>query len=388
MVGVGLDNTLYTRDGGRTWTGSKPESSWGSYRDPALICDGKGNFHYLHAAGGKNASESRQDRIVSCISSDGGSTWEAETSFGYQPPSEQIRPRPGMLRGSLYVTWTRSDHPGQKDSTCQSNILLSMSSGDGRKWSEPLQINQTPGDCREGAQTMQGAAPAINTEGKLFVAWSNRGNFFLDRSYDGGKTWLSSDLAIGRRGAGGQLNVPGIQPCYTIPVLAVDNSLSYFRGSLYLVWADQSNGENDTDIWFMRSTNRGDLWTQPRRVNLDSIGRHQFLPSIAVDEATGILYIVYYDRRAYNDLRTDVYVAYSMDGGIKFTEMKISEAPFVPGAEKPFADRIAVAAFKGVITPVWTRMDEGITSLWTTLLRQGDLIKKEDVPRLQQLRRR
>jgi len=171
-------------------------------------------------------------------------------------------------------------------------------------------------------------------------------------------------------------------------MLAVDNSLSYFRGSLYVVWADQSKGENDSDIWFIRSTNRGDLWTQPRRVNMDSTGKHQFLPSIAVDEATGILYILYYDRRAYDDLRTDVYLAYSTDGGTKFTEVKISQSPFVPVAEKPFADHIAVAAFKGVIAPVWTRMDDSGMSVWTSLLKQGDLVKKEDVPRLQQLRRR
>ncbi len=390
VAGVAPNSTLYTRDGGNTWSLSKPEASWGNYGDPALISDGKGNFHYLHAAGpgGKNAADSGQDRIVSRTSSDGGSTWEAETFFGNQPPYDAVRPRPGMLRGSLYVTWNRFDHRGQSDSTCQSNILLSMSSNDGKKWSEPVQINQIPGDCQDDAQSMQGAAPAINAEGKLFVAWSNRGVIYLDRSYDGGKTWLSTDLAVGRHAGGGKITVPGIQRCYSMPVLAVDNSLSYFRGVLYLVWADQSNGKNDTDIWFMRSTNRGDLWTQPRRINMDSIGKHQFLPSVAVDEATGILYIVYYDRRSYDDLRTDVYLAYSTDGGIKFTEKKISENPFVPVAEKPFADHTAIAAFKGVIAPVWTRMDDGSTSVWTALLRQGDLVKKEDIPRLQQLRRR
>jgi carbohydrate-selective porin OprB len=44
-----------------------------------------------------------------------------------------------------------------------------------------------------------------------------------------------------------------------MPVLKVDNSKSRMNGSLYLVWADQRNGENDTDIWFMRSTNQGDF---------------------------------------------------------------------------------------------------------------------------------
>jgi hypothetical protein len=391
VVGVTPNHTLYTHDRGKTWAVSKLESSWGNYGDPALVSDGKGNFLYLHSAGpgGRNAANSRPDRIVSRSSSDGGSSWGEETFFGNQPLYNQVRPRPTIQqRGSLYVTWTQFSQVGQTDSACHSNILLSMSSSEGRRWSEPVQINQSPGDCQEEARTMQGAAPAVNPEGRLFVAWSNRGVIFLDRSYDGGRTWLGNDLVIGRYPGGGLITVPGIQRCYSVPVLAVDNSLSYFRGSLYVVWADQSNGEHDTDIWFIRSTNRGDLWTQPRRVNMDGIGKHQFLPSIAVDEATGILYILYYDRRAYDDLRTDVYLAYSMDGGSKFTEVKISESPFVPVAEKPFADHIAIAAFKGVIAPVWTRTDDSGMSVWTSLLKQADLVKKEDVPRLQQLRRR
>jgi len=201
VVGVAPNSTLYTHDGGKTWKLSKSESSWSNYGDPALISDGKGVFYNLHAAGpgGKTAADNRQDRIVCRTSSDGGSSWEVENFFGNQPPHDEVRPRPAVLhRGSLYATWTQFNRDGETDSTCHSNILLSMSSNDGRKWSEPVQINQAPGDCHDDAQTMQGAAPAVNTEGKLFVTWSNRGVIFLDRSYDGGKTWLSNDLAVGR----------------------------------------------------------------------------------------------------------------------------------------------------------------------------------------------
>ena len=161
-----------------------------------------------------------------------------------------------------------------------------------------------------------------------------------------------------------------------MPVLKVDNSKSRMNGSLYLVWADQRNGENDTDIWFMRSTNQGDFWTQPLRINQDGSGKHQFLPWLAVDDETGYIYILYYDRRAYDDLQTDVYLAYSVDGGATFKETKISETPFIPTAEKFFGDYTNIDAFKGIVTPIWTRMDNGQTSVLTAVIKDSELIKK------------
>ena len=156
----------------------------------------------------------------------------------------------------------------------------------------------------------------------------------------------------------------------------VDNSQSRAHGSLYLVYADQKNGENDTDIWFIRTTSRGDNWTTPIRINTDGPGKHQFLPWMAVDQTTGNIYIVYYDRRAYDNLQTDVYLAYSTDGGNIFKEKKISETPFVPDDSKSFSKYINIAAHAGIITPIWNRMDNGKTSVWTAVIKQGELLKK------------
>jgi hypothetical protein len=160
-----------------------------------------------------------------------------------------------------------------------------------------------------------------------------------------------------------------------MPVLMVDNSPGPMHGSLYIVWADQKNGPNDTDIWFTRSTNKGDSWTAPEKINKDAPGKHQFLPWLAIDQTTGYLYVVYYDRRAYDDLRTDVYVAFSIDGGNSFIERKISETPFVPTDANFFGDYTNISAHKGIIAPIWTRMDEGKTSVWTAIIKQSELVR-------------
>jgi hypothetical protein len=84
---------------------------------------------------------------------------------------------------------------------------------------------------------------------------------------------------------------------------------------------------------------------------------------------------MYYDRRAYDDNRTDVYLAYSMDGGASFKNVRISESPFIPAEGVFFGEYNNISAHKGIITPIWTRVDEGKTSVWTTVIKHEDLSK-------------
>ena len=94
-----------------------------------------------------------------------------------------------------------------------------------------------------------------------------------------------------------------------------------------------------------------------------------------VDQETGYIYIVYYDRRDYDDNQTDVYLAYSTNGGSSFKNVKISEKPFVPQADRFFGDYNNISAHEGIIAPIWTRMDEGKTSVWTAIIKHEDLPK-------------
>jgi hypothetical protein len=131
----------------------------------------------------------------------------------------------------------------------------------------------------------------------------------------------------------------------------------------------------------MRSTNYGDNWTTPLKVNNDGKGKHQYLPWMTVDPSTGYIYVVYYDRRAYDDMQTDVYVAYSLDAGQSFTNVKISDSPFVPSETSFFGDYTNIAASKGIIAPIWARMDNGNTSVWTAVIKHQDLVKaKSNTP--------
>ncbi|MEM9340564.1 MAG: sialidase family protein, partial [Bacteroidota bacterium] len=307
-------------------------------------------------------------------STDGGLTWDDGTAIGFNHPKDQDKEWAviDQRTGNLYVTWTQFDDYGSKDPNCQSNILLSMSGG-GKKWSEPIQLNQFPGDCIDDDKTTEGVVPAVGPQGYIYVAWAFDEKIYLDRSYDKGKTWLRNDIMVRNQPGGWSFDIPGINRTNGMPVLIADNSPSQYRGMLYLNWADQKNGENDTDIWFARSSNGGDTWTVPKKVNDDEGGKHQFFSWMAQDFTTGYLYILYYDRSAYDDNQTDVYLAYSNNAGVTFENVKISESPFTPDAAYFFGDYTNISAHDGRIAAVWTRMDEGKTSIVATIIDDDEL---------------
>jgi hypothetical protein len=64
-----------------------------------------------------------------------------------------------------------------------------------------------------------------------------------------------------------------------------------------------------------------------------------------------------------------------MDGGNHFKEIKISETSFAPTKEKFFGDYTNISAHAGIVAPIWTRMDEGRTSVWTTIIKASGLEK-------------
>ena len=378
VAAVVLDRIIYTHDAGVTWKEKTVTSPFGVYGDPALISDTKGNIYYFHLAdpsGEGRSNDAWLDRMVVNKTNDGGITWSKGVSIGHNPPKDQDKEWPAInfKNDNLYLTWTQFYTYGSKDPACQSNILFSKSTNKGDKWSAPIILSQTPGDCVDDDNTTEGAVPAVSYDGKIFVTWSNQGKLFMDRSYDGGETWLRNDLALFEQAGGWAMDIPGIMRSNGMPVLVCDNSKGPYTGMLYLIWGEQHEG--DADIMFSRSNNYGENWTTPVKINNDASGRNQFFPWLTIDQTTGYLYTVFYDRREHEGNETDVYLAYSMDAGVSFTNVKISESPFVPDASVFFGDYTNIAAHKGLIVPVWTRMDDGKTSVWTTVIKHEDLVK-------------
>lgn len=373
VAGAILDNVYVSNDAGKTWSKDKMKSPFGVYGDPVVRSDYKGNVYYAHLSnptGRAYVDKEFLDRIVVQKSEDGGKTWNGGRHPSVRGEKDQDKEWLHVDPASniILMSWTEFDKYGSKDPSDRSRILFSKSEDMGETWSDPIAISQIEGDCIDSDNTTEGAVPTMLEDGTILVTWSMGSKIYLDRSIDGGKTWLDNDILVADHFGGWDIKVPGFGRVNGMPVLEVDLSDGPNSGNLYINWSDQRNGEEDTDIWLVRSTDQGTTWSEPIRVNDDPPGKHQFFSWMDIDPKTGYIYIVFYDRRNHPHLNTDVYLAYSTDGGQSFINRKISETPFAPNPNVFFGDYNDIAAYDGKVRPIWTRLDDYKLSVWTAII--------------------
>jgi len=382
VAATNLNLYFYSSDAGLTWTAGRATSTYGVWGDPVVVVDSEGNFYYFHLSNPPGGNWI--DRIVCQKSTDGGASWSNGTFMGLAPIAGGAKAQDKEWavvdhnNGHIYVTWTQFDRYGSSNPQDSSIIRFAKSVDQGQTWSEPLRINKVAGDAIDSDNTVEGAVPALGPNGEIYVAWAGPAGIVFDKSTDGGATWLEEDIFIDALPGGWDFTVPGIYRCNGFPVTACDLSESPHRGTIYVNWSDQRNGDNDTDIWLAKSTDHGQTWSAPIRVNDDGPGRQQFFTWMTIDQANGALYFVFYDRRNYGDNRTDVFMAVSQDGGESFINFKVSASPFTPREEIFFGDYTNVAAHNNVVRPIWTRLHNAELSMMTALIDLDAITKVED----------
>lgn len=372
VAGSVLDNVYVSYDGGENWVIDKLKSTHGVYGDPVVRFNNEGFALYAHlsnSAGKAYKSMEFLDRIVVHQSRDGGHTWNDGNFPKVDHTKDQDKEWMTVApHGTILMSWTEFDKYGSKDTIDKSRILFSKSVDGGITWSDGFAISELSGDCLDGDNTTEGAHPCVGIDGTYYVAWSYNGKIYLDISKDMGQSWMNKDKIVANQIGGWTFDVPGVGRCNGMPVMDCDYSNGPNKGRLYISYSDQTNGENDTDVWLIYSDDKGETWSEPTRVNDDGRGKHQFFSWMDIDQSNGNLYFVFYDRRNYEDTSTDVYLAYSNDGGRQFHNMRISEKPFIPDGKVFFGDYNDISAAKGRIRPIWTRQDGKILSVQTAII--------------------
>lgn len=368
IAGANIDLYYISNDGGYTWQEGILTSSFGVWGDPAIAVDTAGAFYFFHLS--NPLSGNWIDRIV-CQKLDSlTGTWSDGTYAGLNGTKAQDKHWPVVDRtnNTIYVTWTQFDEYGTSNPSDSSNIMFSKSTDGGQSWTPALRINKIAGDCVDSDSTVEGAVPAVGPNGEVYVSWAGPEGLIFDRSLDGGATWLQDDIFVSNIGGGWDYSIPGIMRANGLPVTVCDLSNGPHRGTIYINWSDQTNGAHNTDIWLSKSTDGGDNWSVPIRVNDDTTNHNQFFTWMTIDQATGYLWFVWYDRRNYDDDRTDVYMACSKDGGQTFINFRVSESPFLPNSSVFFGDYTNVTAHNGVVRPIWARLEGFQLSVLTAIV--------------------
>ncbi len=374
VAGANLNNCYYSTNGGTTWTRQTMTSTYGVWGDPIIMVDTMGYFYFFHLS--NPSSGNWIDRMVCQKSTNAGINWSDGTYAGLNPPKLQDKEGVVIDRRNNYIhmTWTQFDVYGTTSPTDSSRILYSKSTNGGLNWSTPVRIDKLGGNCVDGDNTVEGAVPAVSPTGDIYVAWvgpkirNSQFGVFFQKSTDNGLTWLANPVYVCDQFGGWDYMIPGIQRCNGLPQTVCDVSNGPYRGNIYVNFTD-SAGNGDHDVKMIKSTNGGANWSSVKRVNNDAAGKEQFFTWMTIDQATGYLYFVFYDRRNYTDWNTDVYMARSTDGGETFTNFVVSSTPFYPSSQTFFGDYNGITAHNGKVRPIWTRLNgPSALSVWTAIV--------------------
>ena len=365
--GPRITNYAYaSEDGGRSWTTvAQPNPGGRTQGDDAVTFDARGRaFHsYISFDGIRVARPTKAwTGIFVSRSDDGGTNWsEPVPVVDHINTVQPFEDKPWIVtdnlpdsphRGNVYLAWTRFDVYGSDDPADSTQIFFSRSVDGGESFSVPNRISDSGGDARDSDDTVEGAVPAVGPDGQVYVSWAGPRGIVFDRSTDGGWTF-GEDLVIAADPGGWDIPVPGMIRHNGLPVTGVDVSTGPHRGSIYVNWIDERNG--DPDVFVVASRDGGESWEEPVRVNDDRIGngKAQLFTWMAVDPGDGSLNLVFLDRRDTEGEAQGVMLARSTDGGRSFQNIPVHQDPFTCPESAFFGDYLAIAAHGGQVVAAW-----------------------------------
>lgn len=377
IAGSNLKNAYRSNDGGATWSYQQLScTAYDVYGDPVMAWDTANACYYIHLSNpspGITPGATWVDRIVVQKSTDFGQNFSS--CIGVGKNGSKVQDKPWVVvnpyNNDMHITWTQFDNYASSAPSDSSIILYSKSSNGGTTFSAPKRISKFGGNCVDSDSTVEGAVPAIGPLGEVYVAWAGINGLMFQKSVDGGNTWLASEQFVNAFPGGWDYGINGLYRCNGLPFTFCDlSNSSPYKGTIYINWSDQVNGLNDGDVWLTKSSDGGTSWTAPFRVNNDVPGKQQFMSTMTIDQVTGYLYVLFYDRRNYSTgTNTDVYMAVSKNGGASFTNYKVNANPFTPNSTYFFGDYIGISAHNNVIRPIWMQMtNSGSLSVYTALV--------------------
>jgi hypothetical protein len=334
-----VTNYAYTSfDGGLKWRSSarsNPEMRVQGDDAIAFSRDGIAYHSYISFDGIRVNRPERAWSGIFVASSKDGMSWNTPVAvvdhintaipFEDKPWVGVDRSEDSPHRGNVYVAWTRFDVYGSDNPAHRSHIMFSRSKDGGRVFSAPFEISDDTGDAKDSDGTVEGVVPVAGPNGDVYVAWAGPKGLVFDKSIDGGWTF-GRDVVITNLPGGWDLPVAGLERHNGMPVTAVDLSSGPNKGSVYVNWIDERNG--DPDVFIAASRDGGRTWSAPIRVNDDGKGAVQMFTWLAVDPVDGSLNVIFHDRRNQKDKGTTLTLARSVDGGKTFVNHSVPVPPF------------------------------------------------------------
>lgn len=368
-IGVG-----YTFDDGQSWHDTllvvppHPRAS-----DPVLTVDDDGNFFACSLCLPWDDSYSG---IYVQKSTDGGMSWGdpvmvVDSNFAYFEDKQWIcmDRTSGSSNGNIYIPWARFDAD-----LSQNRVVMCYSHDHGASYQGPVTVSE--------GHSIQWPTVTTGMDGEVIVAWYSAfpHGIYSDISYDEGVTFGADVEVVPLNTWSTQIN-GGIM-VFPFPAMASDvNLTSPYLGNIYIAYMDEN--ATDMDIFFMKSEDTGEHWSDPVRINDDVLhnGRDQFHPWISVDES-GTIHVIFYDRRLdSNNLLFDLYYTKSEDGGATWSANEritdVSSDPSQAATAGLIGEYIGLSAWQGEVQMVWTDTRNGNQDAYSGRLSASAIVSEE-----------
>ena len=255
--------------------------------DPVLGVDGSS----VHVAWEEERDGQRD--VYYRGSTDGGLSFRPEVVLNTAPgTSYSDRPRLAVSGSRVYVAW-KDNRSGSYD------IHVNASANDGLTWLAPDVRVETG-----VAGASDSNDPEIFAEGEnVYVVWSDArtgdADIRLNRSDDGGQSWLIADIRIDTDPGGAGA--------------AIRPQVRCAAGAVYVAWVDTRDG--NADIRFNRSLDAGRTWqAADQRLDTDAPGAGTS-EYVRLETGGPNVYVAWQDDR---DAANDIRFTYSTDQGATF----------------------------------------------------------------------
>lgn len=289
----------YSHDGGRTWTFPGVLEPGQFRSDPVLAADSAGTFFYYSLSTTTNAEM--------FISYDKGLNWDGPIdALGGDKTWMAADITGGIGDGNVYTLWN------SQFTCCAPGTDFTRSTDGGLTYDGPYVMPQHP----------KWGTLAVGPDGELYVTGATlaaTSHLILRSSNaeDPGQTptfELAQQIDLGGTTTTG--NTPNPGGLMGQVWVDVDRSGGPTRGNVYVLGSVNPPGADPLDVHFIRSTDGGQTWTAPVRVNDDaSTGAFQWFGTMSV-APDGRLDVVWNDTRSDpSGVISELYYAYSTDAG-------------------------------------------------------------------------
>ena len=324
-------------DGGLAWTQEEPPGveQYSLTSDPVTTFDQRGNGYFTLLTRGPTG--------LDMLKKPAGGAWERPVVVDRTTVTDkqwivadQDWQEKSPFAGNVYMSWT--DVQGGR-------IVLARSTDGNATWSPLVPL---------ASGELQGSIPAVGPDGTVYVVYGRDifggvdGTIEWVKSADGGRTFTPPATAARLRGVPFQLPNSVFRTPASLPAFAA----STVDDSLFAAWSDYRNG--DADAYLARSTDGGETWDEPIRLNDDPSGNgaDQFQPQVAV-APNGRVAVMWFDRRlACPDLAwvprdhvgrenfcVDTFMTRSFDGGETWEpNIRVSAQTWDPSVNLPMAN--------------------------------------------------